>query len=348
MPLRSFIVPEPPSEHLAALADDFEADELDETGTRPDVTSADQQSEDTLDSRSSTVRLDAYLAANLAGSSRGEVQRWIKSGFATVNGIGVRRPASALKPGDAVEIDMPEASASLPIPRPIPFGVAYEDEHIAVIDKPAGLTVHLGAGHEEDTLANGLVHRWPGMAAFGEMPGDPGRPGIVHRLDQDTSGLMVIAKSPDAYEVLGTMVRNRALHRVYTALVFGTVDPVEGIIDAPIGRDTRRPTRQALTGEGRPSRTRYLVLEQLGKTALLEVTLETGRMHQIRVHLAAIENPVAGDPTYGKPGFGLKRQFLHAARLSFAHPITEANIDTISPLPPELEHALRLARDTAP
>jgi 23S rRNA pseudouridine1911/1915/1917 synthase len=217
--------------------------------------------------------------------------------------------------------------------------VAYEDPHLLVVDKPAGLVVHPGGGHGTGTLVHGLLDRIAG--------GDePDRPGIVHRLDRDTSGLMVVARSAEAHRRLQALVRRRALERRYLALVCGRPRSRRGRIEAPIGRDRHEPTRHSLdTDSPRDAVTHFEVLELLSRHALLEVRLETGRTHQIRVHLEAIGLPVAGDRVYGRPReLSLERQFLHAARLAFEHPFTSGRVEAESPLPPDLEAALERGR----
>lgn len=289
-------------------------------------------------------RLDVFLASELASEpqppTRGDVQTWISNGLAKVNGTTVARPAARLRDGDGIDLDRPHPKSGLPTPTPIEFNIVFSDEHIAIVDKPAGLTVHPGAGHPADTLVNGLLHRWPEIAGVG----DPLRPGIVHRLDRGTSGLMIVALSQQAYDNLSESIRTHDVTRRYTALVHGIVEPAQGIIDAPIGRDPRRPTRQRTGHTGRPARTHYEVTAQYTDTALLTVTLETGRTHQIRVHMAAIEFPVVGDPVYGRPGFGLERQFLHASGLEFAHPVTGEQLTFESELPEDLDTALEHAQ----
>jgi 23S rRNA pseudouridine1911/1915/1917 synthase len=286
-------------------------------------------------------RLDAFLAREMENPTRSDVQSWIKDGRAKVNGTAVARPARRLHDGDVIELDRPPPESGLPTAAHIEFKIAFSDEHIAVVDKPAGLTVHPGAGHQADTLVNGLIFRWPEIAGVG----DPLRPGIVHRLDRDTSGLLAIALSEQAYGNLSEAIRARKVTRRYTTLVHGIVQPDHGIVDAPMSRDPRRPTRQRTRHTGRPARTHYEVTAQYPGTALLAVTLETGRTHQIRVHMAAIDFPVVGDPVYGRPGFGLKRQFLHASGLEFAHPVTGEPLTFESDLPEDLAATLSLARD---
>jgi 23S rRNA pseudouridine1911/1915/1917 synthase len=218
------------------------------------------------------------------------------------------------------------------------LAVVFEDEHLVVIDKPAGIAVHPGSGHIDDTLVNHLVARYPAMASVGE----PDRPGVVHRLDRDTSGLLVFALTAAAYEALVAALKIRSVSRTYTALVHGQPSPDAGVIDAPVGRDPTNRTRQAVVVGGKDARTRYRALRSVGPWSLLEVNLETGRMHQVRVHLAAAGYPVAGDPTYGRAPriVGLDRQFLHAARLKFAHPVSGGLLEFESPLPDDLRGVL--------
>ena len=213
---------------------------------------------------------------------------------------------------------------------PIDVTLAYEDEHLFVVDKPAGLVVHPGAGRGTGTLVHALHGRIAG--------GDPERPGIVHRLDRDTSGLLVVARSEEAHRRLQALVRRRALERTYLALVRGRPRSRRGRIEAPIGRDRHEPTRQSLdTDTPRDAVTHFEVEEVLDGLALLRVRLETGRTHQIRVHLAAVDLPVVGDPVYGVPDDRLGRQFLHAAALAFPHPITGERVEVASPLPADLQ-----------
>jgi 23S rRNA pseudouridine1911/1915/1917 synthase len=252
---------------------------------------------------------------------------------------GSARPKShRLSGGEEVSFEEAPAVASGLVAEPMDLRIAFEDEHLVVVDKPAGLVVHPAPGHATGTLVHGLV----GVAGGGEEE----RPGIVHRLDRDTSGLMVVARSAEAHRRLERLVRRRKLERGYLALVYGRPHSRRGTIEAPIGRDRHDPTRQSLdTTTPRDAVTHFEVVELLPRHALLEVRLETGRTHQIRVHLAAIDLPVAGDPVYGRPGeLGLERQFLHAARLAFPHPMSGEPVETESPLPPDLEAALAAAR----
>jgi 23S rRNA pseudouridine1911/1915/1917 synthase len=247
-----------------------------------------------------------------------------------------RAKSHRLSGGEALEL-VPEAVPAALELEPMELRIAYEDEHLLVIDKPAGLVVHPGAGRASGTLVHGLLGRIAG--------GPAERPGIVHRLDRDTSGLLVVARSEESYRRLRGLVRRRLLERGYAALVRGTPRSRQGRIEAPIGRDRVDPTRHSLdTDTPREAITHFEVAELLAEYALLDVRLETGRTHQIRVHLAAIGLPVVGDPVYGVPGLGLERQFLHAARLAFPHPITGERVETESPLPPDVVAALDRAR----
>lgn len=219
-----------------------------------------------------------------------------------------------------------------------PFAIAYEDEHLLVVDKGPGVVVHPARGHREDTLSQLLAHSASG--------GDPERAGIVHRLDRDTSGLLVVARSEQAHALLQRALARRRIEREYLALVEGRPPARSGTIEAPIGRDPRVRTRMAVGGaHAREARTHFELQEALPDSSLLRLRLETGRTHQIRVHLRAIGHPVAGDPEYGTAGlFGLERQFLHAARLAFDHPITGERVEVRSPLPDDLRRALARAK----
>jgi 23S rRNA pseudouridine1911/1915/1917 synthase len=276
------------------------------------------------------TRLDKFLAEALG--SRAAAGRAIDAG-ALVDGVA--RPKShRLDGGEVVTLAAEPERVSVRHEFPeVPL--AYEDEHILVVDKPAGLVVHPGAGHSGDTLVDALAGKLGG--------GDPDRPGIVHRLDRDTSGLLAAARSEEAYQRLSQLVRERALERTYVALVEGRPRSRKGRIDAPIGRDRHDPTRISLDSESARDAVTHFEVEQLfARHALLRVTLETGRMHQIRVHLAAIELPVVGDPVYGRRDAALGRQFLHAAELAFPHPITGDALELSSVLPSDLAAYLQV------
>ena len=268
-----------------------------------------------------------------------EAERLIEAGGVLVDGRP-RAKSWKLEGGEEVEYEPPERPTTTLRHEDVPdLRVAWEDEHLLVVDKPAGVVVHPSAGHAHGTVVHGLLDELEG----GD---DPQRPGIVHRLDRDTSGLLVVARSPDAHRKLQEMVKKRELERVYLALVKGRPRSRRGKIEAPMGRDRSDATRHSLDTETpRDAVTHFELEELLRDRALLRVTLETGRTHQIRVHLAAIDLPVSGDPVYGIPNdLGLKRQFLHATRLAFAHPITAEAVDVESPLPRDLEAALEAAR----
>jgi 23S rRNA pseudouridine1911/1915/1917 synthase len=282
-------------------------------------------------------RLDRFLAGLPEIGSRAAAERLLP----TVLVDGAVRPKSfRLEGGEELEFEPPAARRSTLEPEPMDIRVAYEDEHLLVVDKPAGLVVHPAPGHATGTLVHGLLALEP------EGGEEPDRPGIVHRLDRDTSGLLVVARSDAAHRRLQELVRERAVEREYLALVVGRPRSRAGRIEAPIGRDRRDPTRQSLDTETpRQAITHFEVEELLGSHALLRVRLETGRTHQIRVHLEAIGLPVAGDPVYGRAGeLGLERQFLHAVRLAFPHPVTGDRVETESPLPDDLAAALERAR----
>ena len=284
-------------------------------------------------------RLDRFLAALPEIGSRAVAERLLADGAVLVDG-SARAKSMKLAGGEELEFEPPSAPTSDLTPEDMDLVVPYEDEHLLVVDKPAGLVVHPAPGHASGTLVHGL------LALDAEGGEEPDRPGIVHRLDRDTSGLLVVARSPEAHRRLQELIRSRGVTREYLALVVGRPRSRTGTIDAPIGRDSRDAMRHSLdTDTPRDAVTHFEVEELLPRHALLRVTLETGRTHQIRVHLAAIDLPVAGDPLYGRAGeLGLERQFLHAARLAFEHPFTGEAVEVVSPLPPELQTALQVAR----
>jgi 23S rRNA pseudouridine1911/1915/1917 synthase len=280
------------------------------------------------------TRLDRFLAGPLG--SRAQAQTLIDAGRVLVDGRA-RPKRHALVTGEVVRVTPREETGEAAL-TPTPFGVAYEDEHLLVVDKPAGVVVHPARGHRSGTLAQALA----GRAIGGE---ETWRAGIVHRLDRDTSGLLVVAKSDQVHRDLKTLLSARQLRREYLALVAGHPEARTGTIDAPIGRHRRERVLMSIdTDQPREARTHFELERLLPSTALLRVTLETGRTHQIRVHMAAIGHPVCGDPQYGTAGqYGLERQFLHAARLAFKHPVTGVELDLRSELPEDLKRALVLA-----
>ena len=279
-------------------------------------------------------RLDVFLAA--AAGSRSAAAKLIEAGAVLVDGQP-RPKRHAVAPGERVSVGALEPGPEPEAP-PATFRVALEDEHLLVIDKPAGVVVHPGAGHRSGTLVQALAGRVAGGP-------DRERPGVVHRLDRDTSGLLVLARSEPVHAALQAALRERGIVREYLALVEGRPAARKGTIDAPLGRDRRARTRMSTdTDDPRDAVTHFEVERNLPSSTLLRLRLQTGRTHQIRAHLLAIGHPIAGDPEYGRPRqLGLDRQFLHAARLAFEHPVTGAAVDVRSPLPDDLEAALERA-----
>lgn len=300
----------------------------------------------------SVARLDRYVAEAL-GVSRARVARWFDEGRVRLDGRPARkadRPAE----GQLIEVAIPPPPPATLEPEPLPLAVVYEDDDVAVIDKPPGLVVHPAPGHWRGTLAHALVHR------FG-LRTPTGRPGIVHRLDKDTSGLLVVAKHEAAHRALSEALKARRVRRRYLAAAWGHLEPDSQTIDLPIGRHPRDRQRMAVRADGRPARSHVRVLERWPAADFVEVVLETGRTHQIRVHLRALGHPVVGDVLYA-PGWerGLggpahawaqelarrtPRQFLHAAELAFPHPRTGAIVTCTAPLPPDLAAVVAWARD---
>ncbi len=283
-------------------------------------------------------RLDKALAARLEELSRVQVQTLIREGLVTVNG----KPSKAayrVEGGERVQVRVPQPEALSVQPEPIPLVVLYEDEHVAVIDKPAGMVVHPSFGHTSGTLVNAILARWPQLAELGNVE----RAGIVHRLDKDTSGVIVVAKTPEALAHLQAQFKARQIEKRYLALVEGIPESSEGVIDAPIGRDPRQRKRMAVTRDGRQAVTEFRVLELYADHALLEVAPKTGRTHQIRVHLAFIGHPVVGDTVYGrrKQRVKMKRHFLHAARITFTPTPQSEAVTVEAPLPVPLQDVLR-------
>ncbi|GMQ84460.1 MAG: RluA family pseudouridine synthase [Acidimicrobiia bacterium] len=272
--------------------------------------------------------------------SRGQARKTIDAGKAERGGVALR-PSDRVTVGDELVVAIAVAPVTFEA-EDIPFGVAYEDDDVLVVDKPAGLVVHPGAGNASGTLANGLLARFD---SAGEL-GPDRRWGIVHRLDRDTSGLLIVAKTAGAQATLQDALRAREISRHYLTLVAGRFDATTGTIEAPIGRDPSNPTRMAVTSAGRPARTHYRVSAAWDdqEVSLLSVELETGRTHQIRVHLRAIDHPVVGDPVYGprRPVSGDPgRTWLHAAELEFAHPSRPEDVVVQAPLPQDLVTSLQ-------
>ena len=281
------------------------------------------------------ARLDKYVCQERPELSRTKVQKLISEGYITVNDHAARAGLK-LNPGDRVGIIIPPTSPSPLLPEALPLSIIYEDKDLLVIDKPAGLTIHPAPGHYSHTLVNAILSYLP------ELPdtGDSLRPGIVHRLDKDTSGVMVVAKTNAAQANLISQFKTHTVLKVYLVLVKGQLTPEKGIIEAAIGRDPGHRKRKAVVTEGREARTRYQVIKYTGNHTLLEVQPETGRTHQIRVHLSAIGYPVVGDTTYGVKSAYASRQFIHASRLGFKLPSTEKYAEFKSELPPDLAQTL--------
>ncbi len=279
-----------------------------------------------MDPSEAGERLDR-LAARRLGASRSTIQRIIREGSLWVDG-GAAVASYRVRGGERVEARLPERELS---PEEIPVPVVFEDEYLLVVDKPAGLVVHPGAGNPSGTLVNALLGR---SIAGGE---DPDRPGVVHRLDRDTSGLMVVAKGEPAYSRLVEMMAGREVRRGYRAVVVGEGLPETGTVDSPVGRDPENPTLMA-AGVGKRAVTRFEVLREVERHAMLGVRLETGRTHQIRVHLSAIGYPVYADPLYGTPIPG-RRLWLHAEKLAFIHPVSGEELSFESPIPEDLRES---------
>lgn len=284
-------------------------------------------------------RLDRALAARFPQLSRAQLQRLIRSGAITVNNTVVR-PAYRLTPGDRITVTFPDEPTVRP--ESLPLDIVYEDEDLLVVNKPAGMVVHPAARLVSGTLVNALLAYCPQVADVG----GPDRAGIVHRLDRETSGLIVVAKNPETHAALQRQFKRRLVRKTYVALVEGQVSPREGIIEVPIGRDPKDRTRMAVSRTGRPAITQYRVVEVFPQYTLLEVRPHTGRTHQIRVHLAWLGYPVVGDRVYGQRRQTLlpDRHFLHARELAFTHPVTGEKLAFSAPLPPELTTLLNQLR----
>jgi 23S rRNA pseudouridine1911/1915/1917 synthase len=282
------------------------------------------------------TRLDRYVADQLPNLSRGTVQGLIESGRVRVDGQQ-RKPKFRMTPGEVVSVEIPPPQIDEILPDPIPLAIVYEDADVIVVDKPAGMVVHPAPGHPRGTLANALLAHVPGISVGGSQ-----RPGIVHRLDKDTSGLIVAAKTDRGRTALVTQWESRSVEKTYLALVSGSVADEDATVDAPIGRDPKNRQRMTVLRSGRPAVTHFHVVGRFPDTTLLEISIETGRTHQIRVHLAFIGHPVVGDQLYGRArptDPPLERQFLHASVLAFRLPIGTA-LRVEAPLPDDLQAVL--------
>jgi 23S rRNA pseudouridine1911/1915/1917 synthase len=288
------------------------------------------------------IRLDQFLVIQLPGESRSQIQNWIRKGLLLINGETVKT-GYLIRQDDRIELMAAEATSDQPFPENIPLSILFEDSDLAVIDKPAGLVCHTGAGIRSGTLVNALLYRMGPLEA-----GDPQRPGIVHRLDKFTSGVMIVAKNNAAHRRLSEQFKNREVRKEYLALVHGCPSPSSGTIDMPLGRDPKNRKKISIRAHHkRRAVTHYSVRANYDQLSLLEIRLETGRTHQIRVHLAYKGHPIVGDVLYGGsrailPALSdslkrLQRPFLHSHKLEFNHPKSGDRLSFTSPLPPELE-----------
>ncbi|MEP7337555.1 MAG: RluA family pseudouridine synthase [Acidobacteriota bacterium] len=307
------------------------------------------------------TRLDTYLASQITSTSRSQIRRGIEFGKVFVNGQQITKPAYEVSAGELIQITLPETQPITARPEPIPLDIIHEDEEVIVINKPAGMVTHPGAGVKSGTLANALVHHFNEQALQLPRRGGASRPGIVHRLDIGTSGLIVVAKTDHAHLHLAEQFQSRKVRKIYSALTYGVVKNEEGKIEAAIGRDPHHRVRMAIRPEGigRYALSFYRVAERFDDFTLLDVEIKTGRTHQIRVHLAHINHPIVADSTYDAGRINtvktaqlraainrLDRPFLHAARLSFTHPASEAPVEFSAPLPNDLQTFLDLLRET--
>jgi 23S rRNA pseudouridine1911/1915/1917 synthase len=286
-------------------------------------------------------RLDKVVAANAPDLSRAVVQRLIKQGQVTVNGRS-SKPSYRVEAGDEVLVQIPATQSPQGLAEQVALDVIYEDEHLLLVNKPAGLVVHPAYGHESGTLVNALLGHCPQLRDVGGVE----RAGIVHRLDKDTSGLIVVAKNEEAHSALQRQFKRRSVKKTYLALVEGHPEPPQGVIDAPIGRDKRQRKRMAIVRSGRTALTAYRVIEHFDEHSLVELQPESGRTHQLRVHLAWLGYPVVGDRVYGyrKQRLLKHRHFLHARQLEFTHPVTGENLSLLAPLPDKLVRLLERLR----
>jgi 23S rRNA pseudouridine1911/1915/1917 synthase len=300
-----------------------------------------------VESADTGIRLDQYAVRKLPGESRSQIQNWIRKGYILVNGERVKT-GYLTRFNDRITLKIPELLPDQPFPEDIPLNIVYEDSHLAVLDKPAGLVCHAGAGRRSGTLVNALLHRMGRLNA-----GDPVRPGIVHRLDKDTSGVMLVAKTNQAHRHLAQQFKNRQVKKEYAALVHGVPSPSSGTIDMPIGRDPKnRKKMSPRAHRARTAVTHYALEENYGYVSLLKIRIETGRTHQIRVHLAQKGHPIVGDSLYaGNRAKNLPanlihavkelgRPFLHSRQIQFHHPQTGELMSFSSPLAPELQRFL--------
>lgn len=286
------------------------------------------------------MRLDRYLATCCPDLTRSRLAKLIQDGMGTLNGYPAR-PSQKVRSGDLVTLTIPPTVPLGMEPEDIPISILYEDDDLMVVDKPWGLTVHPAPGHPSHTLVNALLALRPNLSGIGGVQ----RPGIVHRLDKDTSGLMLVAKSDAAHNSLATQLQKRLIHKRYLALVWGNPSPASGVIDGAIARDPRNRKRMAVVANGRESTTYYSTLEVFSEVSLVEARPVTGRTHQIRVHMTSIGHPLVGDALYSNKKTTLvERQFLHAETLAFHLPSTGETMEVTAQLPPDLQDALDTLR----
>ena len=288
-------------------------------------------------------RLDSFLCSVEPELTRSQWQGYIQQGWVLVN-ANAAKVSQRLRPGDRVAFTMPPPRPTGIVPQRMYLTVVHQDDQLMVIDKPPGLSVHPGPGHPDRTLVNGLLALYPDMKDVGVIGGEI-RPGIVHRLDKDTSGLMMVAKTQRAHIHLSAQIKDRRVTKGYLALVSGLLTPDTGVIDSPIGRDPHHRKRMAVVAGGRESRTRYRVLEQISGWSLVEVYLETGRTHQVRVHMAHMGHPLFGDRVYGRADDSIDRHFLHASHLGFEHPASGEPVEFRSELPSDLTGVVGRLKD---
>jgi 23S rRNA pseudouridine1911/1915/1917 synthase len=280
-------------------------------------------------------RLDVFIARRLPDLTRSRVQRLIADGAIKVDGERAKA-GLRLKTGDRVSVDVPPPAPPRATPEAIALDIIYEDADLLAVNKPAGMTVHPAAGHTSGTLVHAILAHCDDLSGIGGVM----RPGIVHRLDRDTSGVILVAKSDAAHHALARQLKDRTVEKTYVALVEGTPKPAQGVIDAPIARDRVHRQRMAVVANGRDAITAYTVVERFRGYSLVEARPKTGRTHQIRVHLAAIGHPIVGDRVYGKRSILVGRQFLHALRIAFDHPRTGARMTLDAPLATDLDAAI--------
>ncbi|MBN1777356.1 MAG: RluA family pseudouridine synthase [Clostridiales bacterium] len=286
------------------------------------------------------ARLDVLVAAG-CGVTRSQAARWIAAGLCELGGKAATKAGTAVKPGDSVAVRIPEPKPAAVEKEELPINILYQDSDLAVVDKPCGMVTHPAGGNTTGTLVNALLYALDGLSGIGGVQ----RPGIVHRLDKDTSGIMLVAKNDRAHLALSRQLKDRSVEKHYLAVVEGGMKETGGLIDKPIGRSKRDRKKMAVTEDGRPSQTEWRLLEPLRGTALLDVRILTGRTHQIRVHMQSIHHPVAGDPVYGlKNGVKAPRLMLHAHTLAFTHPRTGEYMRFTAPPPAEFEETLRKLR----